>query len=120
MVVIDLLRDYLVHMKIGRSNPEVTDAVLKLSEADLLGHFGDAAVGVVDEYLTDGTDDSIFLEPEFQKTRDLNAFLKSEKLGKSDDFSPNLKTQLALAKRLLRKSEAVSDITAALSVQPEG
>jgi len=120
MVVIDLLRDYLVHMKIGRSNPEVTDAVLKLAEADLLAHFGDAAVGVVDEYLTDDTDDSIFLEPEFQKTRDLNAFLKSEKLGKSDEFSPNLKTQLALAKRLLRKSEAVSAITAALSIQPEG
>lgn len=118
-VVIDLLRDYLVHMKIGRSNPEVTDAVLKLAEADLLAHFGDAAVGVVDEYLTDDTDDSIFLEPEFQKTRDLNAFLKSEKLGKSDDFSPNLKTQLALAKRLLRKSEAVSAITTALSLPTE-
>jgi hypothetical protein len=66
---------------------------------------GDAAVQVIDDYITNGAEDSIYLEPEYKKANDLNAFLKSEKLGKSDDFSPNLRTQLSMAKRIFRRGE---------------
>lgn len=86
-----------------------------LADADLLQHMGDAAVQVIDEYLTPGAEDSIFLEPEFQKTSDLNAFLKSERLGKSDEFSPGLRTHLALAKRIFKRGGHLAAINTALA-----
>jgi len=55
------------------------------------------------------------LEPEFLKTNDLNAFLKSEKLGKSDEFSPNLRTQLSMAKKIFRKGEHSRVVNKALT-----
>jgi hypothetical protein len=115
-VLIDLIKDYLVHIGKSRANADVTVAVIRLAEAGLLNHFGEAAVQVIDDYLTDGAEDSIFSEPEFQKTRDLNAFLKAEKLAKSDEFSPNLRTQLSLQKRIFRKSTPAPQVKAALSV----
>lgn len=104
MVVIDMIRDCLLHVGVDRTNALIVKSVLALAEAGLLHHVGDAAVQLIDDYLTNGADDSIFLEPDFQKTQDLNAFLKSEKLGKGDDFSPNLKANLSLSKRILRRS----------------
>lgn len=115
MAMIDLLKDHLVHVHKSRSNATATAAVIRLSEANLLQHFGDAAVQVIDDYLTNGADDSIFIEPEFQRTHDLNAFLKSEKLAKNDEFSPNLRTQLALARKLFRKGEHVPAINDAIA-----
>jgi hypothetical protein len=115
MTLVDLLKDHLVHRGKERSNPNVTAAILRLADADLLQHFGNAAIRVIDEYLTDGTEDSIYIEPEFQRTHDLNAFLKSEKLAKSDDFSPNLRTQLALARRIFRMGEQVAAVNDSLA-----
>ncbi|POO56715.1 hypothetical protein [Agrobacterium rosae] len=92
----------------------IVKSVLALAEAGLLHRVGDAAVQLIDDYLTNGADNSIFSEPEFQKTRDLNAFLKSEKLGKSDDFYPNLRATLALFRKMLRKSSEAKDINAAI------
>lgn len=114
MVVIDLIKDILIHSGIERTNLSLTKAVLSLAHADLLKLVGEAAVHIIDDYLTDGAEDSIFSEPDFQKTRDLNAFLKSEKLGKNDDYSPNLRTNLALSKKILRKSGEAGDISAAI------
>ncbi len=49
--------------------------------------------------------------------QDLNAFLKSEKLGKGEEFSPRLRTQIAMTKKIFRKSAPVvemkTNITAA-------
>lgn len=114
MVTISLIKDHMLHLNIDRSNTAVVAAVNKLAKADTLRHFGDAAVQVIDEYLTRGADDSIFVEPEFEKTGDLNAFLKSEKLGKSDEFSPGLRTQLALARRVFRKTPGAGEVTSVL------
>ncbi|MDG0026642.1 hypothetical protein [Trinickia sp. Y13] len=47
--------------------------------------------------------------------QDLNAFLKSDKLGKGDDFAPHLRTQLALAKKMFRKNQMVEKMKAAVS-----
>jgi hypothetical protein len=93
----------LIHIGKSREKSNVAKAVQNLADADLLQHVGEAAVQVIDEYMTNGAEDTIYLEPEFQKTNDLNAFLKSEKLGKSDEFSPNLRIQLSLAKRIFRR-----------------
>jgi hypothetical protein len=115
MVVIDLVKDCLIHRNISRTNINLVKAVQALADADLLRHVGDAAVQVIDDYMTNGAEDSIYLEPEFQKTNDLNAFLKSEKLGKSDEFSPNLRTQLSMAKRIFRRGEHSIAVNKALT-----
>ena len=109
MVVIDLIKDHLVHIRKSRSHANITAAVIQLAREDLLQDFGDTAVQVIDDYLTDGADNSIFVEPEFQKTHDLNAFLKAEKLAKSDEFSPNLRTQLALSRRIFQRVSTSRD-----------
>ncbi|MDE2054038.1 MAG: hypothetical protein KGI62_05065, partial [Xanthomonadaceae bacterium] len=67
------------------------------------------------DYLTDGNEDSLFMEPEFQKMKDLNAFLKAERLGKTDEFSPRLRTQIALAKKLFRRSASLDKMKAVVA-----
>lgn len=115
MVAIDLVKDCLIYLNKTRTNVDLVKCVQALADADLLQHVGDAAVQVIDDYMTNGAEDSIYLEPEFQKTNDLNAFLKSEKLGKNDDFSPNLRTQLSMAKRIFRRGEHSSAVNKALT-----
>jgi len=54
------------------------------------------------------------MEPEFQKMQDLNAFLKSERLGKGDEYSPRLRTQITMTKKIFRKSAPVEDMKAVI------
>lgn len=115
MVVIEIVKDSLIYLNKNRSNAALVKCIQALADADLLQHFGDSAVQVIDDYLTSGTDDSIYLEPEFQKTNDLNAFLKSEKIGKDDEFSPNLRTQILMAKKLFRRGIHSSAINKVLN-----
>lgn len=115
MLVIDLVRDCLLYLSKDRTNLDLVKAVQALADAGLLHHVGDAAVQIVDDYLTIGAEDSIYLEPEFVKTNDLNAFLKSDKLGKSDEFSPNLRTQLSMAKKMFRRGAHSIPVNRALS-----
>ena len=107
MVAVDLVKDFLLNNRLDYSYSSICGAVAKLDKAGLLRHFGDAAVQLIDDYLTNGNEDCLFLEPEFQKMQDLNAFLKSEKLGKGDEFSPRLRTQIAMTKKIFRKSAPV-------------
>jgi hypothetical protein len=92
--------------------------VQALADADLLQHVGDSAVQVIDDYMTNGAEDSIYLEPEFQKANDLNAFLKSESLRSSERTMTsrrNLRTQLSMAKRIFRRGEHSSAVNKALT-----
>lgn len=49
--------------------------------------------------MSDTKDHCIFKEKEYEKSRDLNAFLKSEKLGFTDNFKFSLSVQLSTMKR---------------------
>lgn len=110
MVAVDLVRDFLLNNQLDFTNAAICRAVAKLDNSALLQHVGDAAVELIDEYLTVGNEDSLFQEPEFLRMQDLNAFLKAEKLGKGEDFSPRLRTQLSLAKRLFRRNAASAEM----------
>jgi len=114
MVTIDLVKDFLINAHADYTHSGITDATISLHKAELLRQFGDAAVQLIDDYLTQGNEDCLFNEPEFMKMRDLNAFLKSEKLGKGEDFSPHLKIQLAMTKKIFRRSAPISEMRAAL------
>ncbi len=65
------------------------------------------ALEVVDEYLTQGTDDSVFSEPALKNTfnSDLNAFLKWEKLGSGEESTPFLTNLLAITRRTMGRGE---------------
>lgn len=115
MVVMGLVKDSLIQLGQDSQHADLANAVQALARANLLTHFGDVAVGVIDDYLVQGGEDTIYLEPEYRKTNDLNAFLKSERLGKSDEFSPNLRTQISLARKDFRRGSYLADVNQALA-----
>jgi hypothetical protein len=115
MVAVDLIRDFLLNNQLDYSHKAISSAVAKLHDSDLLGVVGNSAVELIDDYLTVGNEDALFIEPEFLKMQDLNAFLKSEKLGKGEEFSPHLRTQISIAKRLFRKNTATAEMKTILS-----
>jgi hypothetical protein len=100
MVVIDILKDVMVRAGMPDQKKNVTKALLKLFKSenqDAISALTNAAIEVVDSYLTQGLDaPTVFKEPSFKN--DLNAFLKSDKLGKSDAFTPQLKDLLSITK----------------------
>jgi hypothetical protein len=104
MIVVDLVKDVLINSGLAYGHADISKAIIALKSGEMLHELGEAAVGVVDEYLTDGNEDCLFTEPEFLKNKDLNSFLKSEKLGKGEEFSPKLKTLISMSKKIFRKS----------------
>lgn len=115
MVTVDLVKYLLINNHKDFDHNALTAAIINLSDHGLLKEIGDMAVQLIDDYLTNGNDDCLFNEPEFQKNRDLNAFLKSDKLGKGDTFSPNLHTQITLAKKMFKKNANIEQMKAALA-----
>ena len=111
MVAVDLVKDFLINNQLDYSHSSISCAIAKLKAAGHLKHFGDAAVQLVDDYLTQGNEDCLFMEPEFQKMQDLNAFLKSERLGKGEEYSPKLRTQIAMTKKIFRRTAPVEMMT---------
>jgi hypothetical protein len=104
-VVIDILRDILIRANLDSSPSGLTKAFNTLiinsdngPAQDLL----EAAIAIVDEYLTQGEPESVFNEPAFQQrfNSDLNGFLKWDQLGKAD-ATPVLSDLLAIHKRTL-------------------
>ncbi len=102
MVVMDLLRDVLLRANKPSSPRDLTQAILRLTQdSEAARELFDAAVSVVDEYLTQGEEDSVFGEPAYKdRSFDLNAFLKWEQLGKGDS-TPNFVNLMAINKRTM-------------------
>lgn len=107
-VAIALLKDILVRMGQDPSNKAVTRAIIKLSSADPQAwkDLLEAAIEVIDSYLTSGTDNCVFDEPIFKNTynSDLGAFLKWEQLAKSKEKTPMLSQLIEVTKMSLRKA----------------
>ncbi len=104
MVVLDLLSDVLTRMERQPTNKAKTQALIRVFtlRQEVREAFLESALEVVDSYLTQGTDNCIHDEPAFGSfNHDLNAFLKWDKLGKSEENSPRLRTQLAVAKTVM-------------------
>jgi hypothetical protein len=113
-VVIDLLRDFLLAQQLPHAHADISNAIAKLHDADLLKDIGQVAVDLIDDYLLQGGEDTLFSEPGFQNSHEIRLFLMSDRLSKDDQYSPGLKMQLALAKRGFRRSPASESIRAAL------
>ncbi|MBE0414990.1 MAG: AIPR family protein [Dehalococcoidia bacterium] len=103
MIVIDLLKDVMTRAEIAATRKNCTRALLKLFDGNhesAAQALPDAATEVVDGYLTSGTDNCVFDEPAYKNTfnHDLNAFLKWEKLGKTEEDCPRFRNLLAVNK----------------------
>lgn len=113
MVALDLLRDVMLRQPepMDTSPRNVTGAVLRLFDAgqeEALQRLLDSAIEVIDEYLTRGTEDSVFDERAFRGrfNNDLNGFLKWEDFGKTEEDCPKFRSLLAATKRYMGRSVA--------------
>lgn len=104
-VVIELLKECMTHSAIEISPINISSSVIKIFkdlESDAAKQLTDAALNVIDEYMTKENEDSVFAEPKYNE--DLNNFLKWDKLGKGTDFTPKLSNLIAFTKRDMRRS----------------
>jgi len=109
MVAINLLKDVMNRHQLRTDNRAVSEALARVllddaSRDALLGH----AIELIDTYFTQGSEESVFEEPAFRNTfnGDLNAFLKSERFGKSMEYTPKLMEGMALTKRGMGRGQA--------------
>lgn len=107
MIVIYLLKDVLT--RAGKTSDDRSVSVSLcaiLSDQSASEALLEQAVETVDTYFTRGGEESVFEEPALQNTYngDLNAFLKSERFGRSMDFSPKLFEALTMTKRAMSRS----------------
>jgi hypothetical protein len=109
LVVLELLKHAMLRAEMETSHRSMTKAMLCLfapQNTEALKGLLDTAIEVVDEYLTQGADDSLFDEPSFrtQFNGNLNGFLKWEHIGKSEEQCPNFRNLLAATKKVMGKS----------------
>jgi hypothetical protein len=108
-VVIELLRDLLIRMDSAGNNKAVTRATVALNDSDdgraVWNEVLEAAIDVIDSYLTQGTDNSVFDEPVLKNTynNDLGTFLRWEQLTKAKEKTPMLSQLLEITKATLRR-----------------
>ena len=99
MLVAELLKDCFIAAGENITNKGITKAVIKLFEPNneqALNALLDYSIAIVDDYLTLGSEYSVFKEPKFiEKGNDINSFLKWDQLGKSLEATPCLINSIA-------------------------
>jgi hypothetical protein len=109
-VAVELVRATLIRMEASHHNKAVTRAIVALSETDdgrvAWKELLDSAIELVDSYLTQGSENSVFDEPVLKNTynNDLGTFLRWEQLTKAKDQTPMLTQLLELTKMTMRKT----------------
>jgi hypothetical protein len=107
--VIELLKGILVKAGIPTGTRDITNAMISVfapgNESAVTGLL-ENAIGVIDDYLTQGTDDSVFTEPRFVNdfNSDLNGFLKWDGIGKSEENTPNYRSLIALRRLFMGRA----------------
>ena len=104
-VAIELLRDVLIRGNHQTSAKGITNAfhvLLQDTNQAVLQLLLDAAIEVVDDYLRQDSDDSVFKEQEFEG--DLNSWFKSETLGKGGERTYRLNSLLTTHKAIFGRS----------------
>jgi hypothetical protein len=109
MSVVDILRDIILtdvqepslitNKKITRS----LEQLFELGAEQALKELLDNAIQIIDEYLKPIGEYSLFTEENYKRMHDLNAYLKSEQLGKSHTTNPHLMELIQFNIRLLKR-----------------
>jgi hypothetical protein len=109
MIAVDLLRDAMSRAGMPIDLRNVARAMIAtLNDGQANEALLDQAAEIIDSYFTQGSEDSVFEEASFKNTfnLDLNAFLKSEQLGKSEQSTPRLRGAIAIGKQVLGRGLA--------------
>lgn len=104
-VLIDLLKECMIQANLPLNESSISECVIKVfndQDNEACKGITEAALNVIDDYLTRQNEDSVYSEPKF--TGDLNAFMKSDKLGKGKDETPKLENLISLNKLMMRRS----------------
>jgi hypothetical protein len=109
LVTTDLLRDVMIRANMSTTQYDLTQAFIRVfgtRQQEAAKALLDVAVGVIDEYLTQGEEESVFTEPAFKArfNLDLNGFLKWEALAKSDN-TPAFNSVMAINKRTMGRGQ---------------
>lgn len=113
LVTINLLKLILINSGVTEPTPkEITNALNKLFESGNQTQLLDIAIQAIDEYMMQGTSNSIFDEPMLKKLNgNINGFLKSEWLGKVNDC-PVFKQLIGDYGRLMGRPYAKDQLSA--------
>jgi hypothetical protein len=104
-VIKELLRECMIQAHILCTSTNITHCIIKIFEnidSEACQILNEAALNVIDDYLTKENEDSIFMEPDF--SGDLNAFMKSDKLGKGSNEVPKLSSLINFGIRDMRRA----------------
>jgi AIPR protein len=110
-VFINLLRDALEKQEMSSRLSEIVNAVIKLLETDTDAGklLGEMAAALIDNYLTESNENSVFHEARYRDPNgfnfDLNGLLKWEQLGRSLDQTACLQAQLFFQKQFMGMSQ---------------
>lgn len=111
-VFINLLRDALQKEQLASGLAETSDAVIGLLEKqnDAGKLLEEMAAALIDNYLTESNENSVFREDRFRDPNgfnfDLNGFLKWEQLGRSLNQTGCLQAQLHFQKQFMGMSQS--------------
>jgi hypothetical protein len=106
-VLINLLRDVLQKEQLPSGLPEITESVINLLEKqnDAGERLEEMAAALIDSYMTEADENSVFHEVKFRDSNglnyDLNGFLKWEQLGRALEQTPCLQAQLFFQKQFM-------------------
>ncbi|MFM8332091.1 MAG: AIPR family protein [Candidatus Methylumidiphilus sp.] len=109
LTVIELAKYTMIDARIERSNPNITQCLLRiLGDERAKDALLETAIQVIDEYLNQDSSDSIFSEPAYHSKYggDLNAYLKWDQLGQNDDSSPKYRGILRDYQRTMKRKSA--------------
>lgn len=104
-VVMELLRDVLIRGGRGAAPKKLTQAFSTLMEEgneEPLDLLLNAAIDIVDEYVSRESDDSVFQEEDFDDN--LNTWFKLEAIGKNTDRTYRLNSLLTTHKGIFRRA----------------
>jgi hypothetical protein len=103
MVVVELLREVLSRAGMPTTSRSLSGSVIRLWQPEhqqAQDALVNTALELIGSYLTKGGDTSLFEEPAYKTTFffDLNAFLKWERLGKTEADTPRFRALLTMTK----------------------
>jgi hypothetical protein len=104
MVVIELLKSVMITAPIEPTHVNVTQSFLKLFESEYelaRDALFETAIHLIKDYMTEGTDESVYKEPEC-KSKDVKGYMRWEQLGKTKDSSPQLLELLSIHKKVMK------------------
>ena len=110
-VFINLLRDALQKEQLRSGMQETTDAVIRLMDQENSAGklLEEMAAALIDNYLTESNENSVFREERFRDPNgfnfDLNGFLKWEQLGRDLNQTGCLQAQLHFQKQFMGMSQ---------------